>query len=462
MSGLSRYPASVVAALAIMLGTGAVSYTPPEDRSYPAPVPLRISGLIGNSSGNVVPIPPEDAEGASYLPHSNVLRLPDGRLQYVPEDSETPITVPPDDPGAMRSAAETRAWLESGDIPGSTQTEKQISARSLLSLRLLTKPNGAALAAVNDRWDYAWPRDASWTASAFAATGHHEESREILEFLAAVQKEDGTWEARYHADGSPVLDGRAPQLDATGWFPWAVWLHAETSPGGAEEIESLWPSVKRAADSASSSLGADGLPPGGADYWETPTLMPNLGTAAPLRTGLRAAADLAQKLGHDEEAEHYRDAASRLDDAIERDFAPNGYTRTTWPMSGRDSAITFLAPPFAPHDPGLSREIRRTEEILTAPNGGVVPGERWPQEPTVSWTPETAFFMLAAASSGDGREARRILGWLAARRTSLGAFPEKVDGGGEPKAAAPLAWTEAIVVLALAAEEGSLPVPPAP
>nr|MBA2692917.1 glycoside hydrolase family 15 [Rubrobacter sp.] len=289
---------------------------------------------------------------------------------------------------------------------------------------------------------------------------HHEESYATLRFLADVQKDDGTWEARYYADGSPVLDGRAPQLDATGWFPWAVWFHAETSPDGLESVKALWPSVERAAEAASNSLGADGLPPGGADYWEIPTLMPNLGTAAPLRTGLRAAADLAEEFGHEEEAERYREAASRLDAAIGRDFAPNGYTRTIRPSSGRDSAITFLAPPFANYEPELSREIRRTEEALAAPNGGILPGENWPQEPTVSWTPETAFFMLAAASSGDEERAGRILGWLSAHRTALGAFTEKVDGDGNPQAAAPLAWTEAIVVLSLSAKEKRLPTPP--
>ncbi|MDQ3508228.1 MAG: glycoside hydrolase family 15 [Actinomycetota bacterium] len=459
MPRTTRYFAGVVAA--ILLGAGAVSYTPTEDRIYPAPVPLRVSGLIGNSSGNVAPVSPEEAEGASYLPESNVLRLLDGNLRYVPETAEAPVTAAPEDDGAMESVAETRAWLASGHVPGASGAEKEISARSLLNLRLLSAPDGASLAAMNEGWDYVWPRDASWVSSAFSATGHHGESYETLRFLAKIQKEDGTWEARYHADGSPVLDGRAAQLDANGWFLWAVWFHAETSPDGAESVENLWPSVERAADAASNSLGADGLPPGGADYWEIPTLMPNLGTAAPLLAGLRASANLAEELGYAEEAARYRDAAARLDSAIERDFAPNGYTRTIRPSSGRDSAIAFLAPPFGKYDPGLAQGIRETEKTLTIPNGGVVPGERWPQEPTVSWTPETAFFMLAASSSGDEERAERILGWLAAHRTGLGAFPEKVDGGGAPQAAAPLAWTEAMVVLSLAAEEKPLPIPPA-
>ena len=47
-------------------------------------MPLVASGLIGDHSGPVLAVSPEEARGASYLPASNVLRLPDGRLRYLP------------------------------------------------------------------------------------------------------------------------------------------------------------------------------------------------------------------------------------------------------------------------------------------------------------------------------------------------------------------------------------------
>jgi glucoamylase len=181
-----------------------------------------------------------------------------------------------------------------------------------------------------------------------------------------------------------------------------------------------------------------------------------------LRTGLRAAADLARRLGHLSDARRYARAAARLDGAIGRGFAPMGYPRTTGARSGADAAVNFLAPPFAPPDPRVEAAVAETAERLRVPNGGVQPGEDWPHDPTVAWTPETALFALSAAAAGDGEAADRWLGWLAAHRTTLGAFPEKVDGEGEPRSAAPLGWTEAVVVLALAAEEEPLPVPPVP
>lgn len=438
----------------------------PDTEAYPSPVPLVAEGLIGGHPlGPALPVTPEEARGASYLPASNVLRLSDGRLRYVPPGAAEAITVSPDDPGAAAAAEATRAWLERGIVPGDDAVERGISERALLDLRLLTRPNGAALAGLHPRWRSVWPRDASFVAVAFAATGHHDLSYEVLSFLAEAQKPDGSWEARYDAAGNPVLDGRPRQLDAVGWFPWATWywfVTAERDDLAEERARSLWPATRAAAETATASLGADGLPPGGADYWEVETWRPNLGTAAPLRTGLRAAADLADRLGHEAEARRYAAAAGRLDAAISRQFAPAGYPRTTSPRSGADAAVTFLAPPFAPPDARVEGAIGEATDRLRAPNGGLLPGENWSQDPTVAWTPETALFALSAAAAGNGEEADRRLGWLAAHRTGLGAFPEKVDGDGKPKAAAPLSWTEAIVVLALVAKEEPLPVPPVP
>ena len=463
-SRYARYPAGAVLILALVLGVGAGRHAPTEAQDYPEPVPLRVSGLIGShSSPSSLPISPDEALRAAYLPSSNVLRLPGGELRYLPPGSSEAVTVPPDDPGAMAAAAETREWLEEGTVPGENEMERRISERALLNLSLLTRPNGAALAGPHSRWNYVWPRDASFMAVAFAATGHHGKSYRILSFLAGVQDPDGAWEARYNTDGTPVLDGRSRQLDAVGWFPWAVWYWYVTGGHRAgEHIETLWPATRGAADAAAASLGVDGLPPGGADYWEAETWRPNLGTAAPLRTGLRAAADLARRLGHGLDARRYAQAATRLDGAIEREFAPMGYPRTTRIHSGADAAVNFLAPPFAPPDPRVEAAIADAAERLRAPNGGVLPGEDWPHDPTVAWTPETALFALSASATGDERSATRWLGWLAAHRTSLGAFPEKVDGDGEPKSAAPLGWTEAIVLLALAAGDDPLPTPPVP
>jgi GH15 family glucan-1,4-alpha-glucosidase len=93
------------------------------------------------------------------------------------------------------------------------------------------------------------------------------------------------------------------------------------------------------------------------------------------------------------------------------------------------------------------------------PSGGLRPGDI-PRVGGVAWTPATALFALAAAGRRDDADFDRWFGWLAAHRTRFGAFPEKVADDGSPASVAPLGWTCAIVLIALAARDGAVAVPP--
>src|SRR6266536_1331834 len=99
------------------------------------PAPLFSAGLLGNERA-LEPVPPAAARGAAYIAGSNVLVLADGRRRYLP--------------------------------PGATPAEREAAGRSLLDLRLLVRPGGAALAAQTPYWAYVWPRDARFVSAAFA------------------------------------------------------------------------------------------------------------------------------------------------------------------------------------------------------------------------------------------------------------------------------------------------------
>lgn len=432
------------------------------------PQPLYLAGLLGD--GDVlVPVSVADAEGAAYVAGSDVLRLADGSLRYVPPGHDEAVTVPPGDPGAAESAGRSREWLASGEVPGRLGVELDTAARALLDLRLLTGSNGAVAAGWHGIWRYAWPRDASWTCAALALTGHLPEARSILGFLARTQRDDGTWDARVLLDGSGPPDDRPWQLDANGWVPWAAWvyagaadgLHGGDSGGGGGSIGAAsYRMVARACDHVAASLGRDGLPPVTPDYWETHTRHHTIGVAAPLLAGLRAGVALAGVEGRRAHAARWSDAAARLADGVERRFAATGHHHTPHARSGADAAVTFLAPPFAPERPDVTVAVLDARKRLTRPNGGVVPGEDWTG--AESWTPETGFFALAAAASGRYDEANETIAWLIEHRTSLGVLPEKVTPDGAPASVAPLAWTAAIVVLALLARDQGVPIPPIP
>lgn len=448
--------------VAALVATGGATVPEPPAPGWASP------GLVGGGGWPFagVPLAPDQAEGASYLPGSSVVRLPDGQVRLVPSGGETPITVDASDPRVERAVRSDSAWLAQGTVPG-TATDgayRDMATRALLDLRLLTRPNGASLASWYSKWRYCWPRDSAFAVAAFTVTGHPAEARRILYFLARAQHDDGMWAARYNADGTAVADGRAPQLDSLGWVLWSTWFYAVRATD-QDELPTLWPMVRRAADHLARSLDAEGLPPASSDYWERDhrreqdPRRPTLGVVGPALAGLRAAADLARKRGEDAKAAQWRHAAQRVSDALARQFAPYGYPRSPIPGGLMDTSVTFLAPPFAPADPGVTAAIADAAGKQALPNGGVLPGERWSGDPDVAWTPETALFGLNAAASGREGEALDRLDWLSAHRTSLGVLPEKVGVTGRPAGPAPLGWTASLVLLSLSALDRPLPVP---
>lgn len=385
-----------------------------------------------------------------------------------PKPTPTPTATPSKSPnGQDGQDAAGHDRLTVGAAAEKAEGYRDMAARALQDLRLLTRPNGASLASWYGAWRYSWPRDSAFAAAAFTVTDHPAEARRILRFLARVQTRNGMWAARYNPDGSAVADGRHAQLDSLGWVLWAAWFFRTENPQAAADLPELWPMVRRAADRLAASLRSDGLPPPSSDYWERPPSSEQdprratLGVVGPALAGLRSAAALARDLGHGAQADRYRGAAQRMENAVAAKFAPLGYPRS--PIRGglMDTSVTFLAPPFGAEEPGVTDAVLSAAGKLALPNGGVLPGERWSGNAKVAWTPEMALFTLSAAASDRPDEAMARLDWLSAHRTSLGALPEKVDEYGRPAAVAPLGWTSSLVVLSLAALEKPLPVPDA-
>lgn len=418
------------------------------------------AGLVG-TPGRPHALSAFETAGARYLPGSSVLELPDGSWLYLPDGAEEPVVVPAGHPEALAQVEASRAWLGTGRVPGRTDAEREVAERALLDLRLLLQDDGAVAAAWHTIWKYSWPRDSAFTAVAFAHAGFPEEAYRILRFTAGTQRPDGTWEARTHLDGSGPPDDRPWQLDANGWVPWATWQYLQTvSPPEQEAaLAELYPTVRAAADYAADALDENGVPPARPDYWESGYPAPNLGTAAPLLAGLRAAAATAVLAGEDADAARWSAAAEHLQRGVDLSFGAIGYQRTVVDGSGKDSAVTWLAPPFNPVSDPVRAELDTTWDVLVQDTGGVQPGERWGDDMT--WTPETMFFALAWANDGQTARAENLVAWLDEHRTAVGAFPEKVNPEGHPAAVATLGWTASLAVLTLAALEEPLPVPPA-
>jgi hypothetical protein len=414
------------------------------------PVPPYAQGIVAGVDGRPVVVPVGVA--AAHVAGTNVL---------VPGSDPLPRALPAD-PAAV---AASRAWLAAGTVPGRGTRWEDMATRAMLDLDLLVLDDGATAAGWNRNWRYVWPRDAAYVAVAFTLTGRHEESLRVLQHLQRLQEDDGTWHARYLADGSgDVPDARGTQLDGLGWALWATWVWARTAPAAdvPAGLESLRGMVAAAADAIGACTDpALRLPDPSPDYWELPEREVTLGTAAPLLVGARAGADLLRELGDGPRAEATAALARLLEDGVATHFGRRGFPRAV-SGGGMDTAVAFLMPPFLPPSPQVRDGWRHALEVLARPVGGLAPGEGW-RDDGVAWTPETAVFAMTAAADGDRETAERLLDWLDAHRTPLGSLPEKVNHLGQPAAVAPLAWTAATVVIALAVLDGeSLPAPPSP
>lgn len=376
---------------------------------------------------------------------------PDGRPEAVPVGAALPAAV---------STLAQDLWVARGSVPGPAGYTA-LAEQALRDLKALVLPGGAAVAGLSDGWRYVWPRDASFAAAAFAATGHSEDAYEVLEHLQTLQAAgaDGVFQARYLPDGSgAVPDARGTQLDGDGWVLWAVarWFAAAAQadrdggdrragaagPAVQASLEALRPLVVRSVEAIRANVGADGLPVPSPDYWEVAESEATLGTAAALLLGLRAVGPVLEALGEPPAD----DVVAALERGLATHFAPTYGRHPDDPA--RDTAVAFLMPPFAAPDEGVRAAWSAAARAMARPAGGLAPGVAWRQD-GVSWTPTTALFALTAAGSGDRRRAVAWLDWLAAHRTARGALPEKVLWDGRPSAAAPLAWTCAVVLLAL-------------
>ncbi|HET7574441.1 MAG TPA: glycoside hydrolase family 15 protein [Solirubrobacterales bacterium] len=345
------------------------------------------------------------------------------------------IEVVPASRAALRWVGQARPL---GD--GAPPWARRMYRRSLLVLRALTYPDGAAIAGARQGWAYVWPRDASAVALAFAAAGYRSEARRVARFLLRL---DLRAAARFYPDGTPV-PGRGPQGDAAGWVAAAAQAAGLPAP---PRSRFAW------RDRADYQEGEDG------DY---------LGNA--ITSALRPERPSVRSLyGYARQTANARDSRG-----IAAAFGTRrGLVREAGdPGSGLDSAAAWAVRPF-PH-PVLFPLVRRTLLRLAARSGrfGIVPSEDWDggEDP---WTAPTAWAAWSLAAlwqidrrteqRGAGAEPRRFRGTaLRDRRAALRlmtelrrtatplGLPERVDARtGAPASTTPLAWSHAFAILAL-------------
>lgn len=154
-----------------------------------------------------------------------------------------------------------------------------------------------------------WPRDLVEAAGGFIAAGAREDARRVLDYLRAIQEDDGRWPQNCWLDGLPYWKG--VQMDECG-LPILLVDRARSQGMVSErDLEELWPMVRKAA----AFIVANG-PATQQDRWEEDAGYSPFTLAVEV-AALLAAAEIAALRGEDHIACYLRDTADAWNADIE-------------------------------------------------------------------------------------------------------------------------------------------------
>ena len=191
-------------------------------------------------------------------------------------------------------------WLNSGRLTNFTDERFNIVyKRHLVVLKNVQNPTLGTMPASTNPSSYSykvWVRDATFVSIALIYSGHYEEARKYLEWMASVQNADGSWHTCYDMWTGEWVPFVEPEWDF-GVFAYAVYLYyLET--GDLTFLQNMWPHVKAMADFLTSNVNrTNGLMGPDSSIWEE-EIEYNVFSQATSIAGLKSAAEIARILGY--------------------------------------------------------------------------------------------------------------------------------------------------------------------
>ncbi|EYE88359.1 hypothetical protein Q428_08145 [Fervidicella metallireducens AeB] len=372
---------------------------------------------------------------------------------------------------------------------------EEIYKRSLLVFKLLTDDTYGSIAAapeVDEKFEkcggygYCWGRDAAFIVTAFDKSGYTDMSKKFYRWAKEAQLKNGSWEQRYHMDGSlaPVW---GLQIDETGAIIWGMYEHYDATKD-IEFIQEMWPAIEKGADFLIEFIDKEtGLPRPSMDLWEE-RKGEHIYSAASVYGGLLAAAKSALALNKDKHYEIYLKAAEALKKSIleigwkeenksflriiKREIdketfdklknenkkvsvetGVKGYRKYyQFEDDIMDISLLGISEPFNvidAFDDKMKSTAKKVEEALWVKEVGGL--KRYEDDNYIGgnpWILTTLWLAMYKIRLEQYDDAVRLLEWATEHSTDLGLLPEQVDKiTGEPAWIIPLTWSHAMYVL---------------
>lgn len=233
------------------------------------------------------------------------------------------------------------SWLAGGTtVQLDDDGVEEAYRRSLVINKQSRQPEfGNWPAATNPAYEFkVWVRDSAVTAMAMDAAGFHDEAGAYWQWMASVQKPDGTFYNNYSSwypnQPIPFVE---PEQDDLGLFIIGVYRHYEAldaiDPVQADAfLDSVWSAVTASADFIETNIEPSGLGPADSSIWEE-QIEYNTFTQVLYVHGLHAASLLAGERGEPALESTYLAGAQTIRDAITGSFRDT--PRGLWNDSGR-------------------------------------------------------------------------------------------------------------------------------
>ncbi len=285
-------------------------------------------------------------------------------------------------------------------------------------------------------------------AMALTVGGRRNEAERAYDWLARIQRSDGSWYQYYLADGieQDKLDANVISYIAAGI--WHHWL----SYGDRSYVEMMWPTVEKAID-----FVLELQTPRGEIIWArhadgTPWSFALLTGSSSMCHSLRCAIAIAQLLGH--ERPDWELSAARLSHVVRAHCAgelPDAFApKHRWAMDWYYPVLAGVLP----HDEALARLEGRADTFIVEDLGVRCVSDR----PWIT-AAETCECLMAYLSLGERDRALELFSWAQQLRHDDGhywtgiVFPEMVHFPAEERST----YTDASIVLAADALANATP-----
>jgi glucoamylase len=351
-----------------------------------------------------------------------------------------------------------RKWISTFKHEFRDEKLSRMTKRSLLVLKLLTDKNHGGIVAapcMEPEYRFCWPRDATYVAYALDRCGFREESERFYEWCKRAQEREGGLYQRYYIEARIRGPCWRSQIDEIATVIWGMGAHFDLT-GDDAFADSMWPTIKRAAQFIRAELDSETNLVESVGLWEERFGSHTYSNAA-LISALRTCARFAKLRGETDLHRTWTSTAETMTASLLKlcwDRQMNRFIKTFHPKDENvDVSLLALSYPFEVL-PADDERMRKTaisiEQAFNYSVGGI---GRYPSDTYYDgnpWILATLWLALYYEKLKDVNKAGQLIKWAIDHATDLDLLSEQVNRTtGSPISALPLAWSHAFFLLAV-------------